>query len=532
MINFLKEKKNLIYLGLIILIMVGSVFMYFYSLKTIPGGVFPDAAANGLDSNLILDGEHAPFFERGNGRESLFFYLMAGSITLFGVNNWSILIPGVICALFLILGVYLLAKEWFNPSVGIMAALMTSLSYWLLIISRSGFRAILVPLFLVFFIYFLTLAIKRTSQTALFASLSGLFWGLGFYSYISYRMALAWIVVFVIMLLIAKYSDRQKYATYAKAAVWFSLFAIISLLPLLIYFIQDPAAIVGRAGQVSIFNPEYNQGDLIGTFFQELKKNILAFWQAGDLNWRHNISGWSLIDPITSLFLIGGLIFFLIRSLGFIRNLFSKLSFNSFEYFMIFGSFLLMLVPAVMSAEGSPHGLRLIGCLPWVMIMAAWFLVTVFNYLWQLKGQAMKIAASLVLVVAVVGMFVINLTGFWTETAHSADYYYAVRQDLTPVSKYIIERNDKENTFLALDDFSQQTTEFLTSNLNQPYTPVGLDMITWLDLGPGQVVIFTASTMDLTEQFESTHTNSEIVKQEYSEQSTRELELIRVYANK
>ncbi|GAH13503.1 unnamed protein product, partial [marine sediment metagenome] len=219
------------------------------------------------------------------------------------------------------------------------------------------------------------------------------------------------------------------------------------------------------------------------------------------------ISGWSLIDPITSLFFLGGIVFFLIRSLGFIRNLFTKISFNGLEYFLIFGSFILMLVPAVMSAEGSPHGLRLLGCLPWVMIMAAWFSITVFNYLWQLKGKSLKIIASALLVITTAGMMIINITGFWTKTAHSADFYYAFREDLTPVSRYILERNDKENTFLALEEFSQQTTEFLTSNLNQPYTPVDLDKITWLHLKPSQALILTASTMYLAQEFESTHPN-------------------------
>ena len=47
---------------------------------------------------------------------------------------------------------------------------------------------------------------------------------------------------------------------------------------------------LGRAGQVSVFNKELNKGDLPGTVVTVVKKTVLSFFTAGDLNWRQNVS--------------------------------------------------------------------------------------------------------------------------------------------------------------------------------------------------------------------------------------------------
>jgi len=512
-----------------LIIIALSAIYYFIYLKYIPGGIFPDAAANGLDANLILDGQHQPFFPRGNGREALFFYLMAGAIALFGVNHWSILIPGVLVAILTIWGVYKLASLVFSQKVGLLAMIMTSVSYWFFIISRSGFRAILMPMFLVFFLYFLFLAVKQDKHCWLWASLSGLMFGLGFYSYIAYRMILFWPVFLIFLLIVSKISERKKHSQYIRIGWYFTIFSILALLPLGVYFIYNPDAIVGRAGQVSIFSPELNQGDLVGTLVDQIKTNFFAFWSQGDLNWRHNISSWSLLDPLTGIFLAGGLVFFLIKSIQFVGNLFSCLSFRGIEYFMILVTFLLLLVPAIMSPEGAPHALRLIGCLPFTMIMASWFLVAIFEIFNRSKNSGFNIFSKILITGSIAFILIFNITSFWTKAAIDSDYYYAFRKDLTYASQHLNQRNDRNNTYLALDEYSLQTPEFLTSIKNQPYIPADLDKLDGLRLLPGQQIVFTRSTLNLTDRFEEFHPKSKIIRQEYNKFTSQGEELIRVY---
>jgi hypothetical protein len=58
----------------VVLSLVLGIFFRLYAIQRLPGGLFPDEAANGLDINLMEQGQLQPFYERGNGREALFFY--------------------------------------------------------------------------------------------------------------------------------------------------------------------------------------------------------------------------------------------------------------------------------------------------------------------------------------------------------------------------------------------------------------------------------------------------------------------------
>ena len=47
-------------------IILVAAFFRFYLISQMPGGLFPDMAANGLDVNLMQQGQLQPFYERGN----------------------------------------------------------------------------------------------------------------------------------------------------------------------------------------------------------------------------------------------------------------------------------------------------------------------------------------------------------------------------------------------------------------------------------------------------------------------------------
>ena len=78
--------KQKLAFGFIVLL---AIFFRFYLIRQMPGGLFPDMAANGLDINLMQQGHLQPFYERGNGREALFFYMEWASVWLFGKGVWQ-----------------------------------------------------------------------------------------------------------------------------------------------------------------------------------------------------------------------------------------------------------------------------------------------------------------------------------------------------------------------------------------------------------------------------------------------------------
>jgi len=65
------KKQKLLFAGILFL----AVFFRLFLINQLPGGLFPDEAANGLDIISMQQGDLQPFYERGNGREALFFYM-------------------------------------------------------------------------------------------------------------------------------------------------------------------------------------------------------------------------------------------------------------------------------------------------------------------------------------------------------------------------------------------------------------------------------------------------------------------------
>ena len=204
----------------------------------------------------------------------------------------------------------------------------------------------MVPFILVFGFYFLLRGFRQ--KRVLFLIISGIFFGLGFYTYISYRF----VVLLLAIVLICQWFIYKKQKNQKKFLIltfYFLIFVFITALPIGIYFLSNSGDFFGRTGDVSIFNSEKP--------FYELGKSLILhlgmFNLYGDLNWRHNFAGSpQLLWPVGILFLIG-----LIIS---IKN----------KNYLLRTWFLIMLLPGFLSFEGIPHALRVIGVIPPVFIFA------------------------------------------------------------------------------------------------------------------------------------------------------------------
>ena len=200
------KRKSL--LALFAILALGA-FLRFYHIAAIPPGLYPDEAMNGNNAlEALHTGHFSVFYPDNNGREGLYINIVAGSITLFGNEPWAIRLVSALFGIFTVLGIYFLTKELFpeNPRSALFAAFLLATSFWHINFSRIGFRAIMAPFFLVWSFYFLfamlsRLRPKNNSQSLrpeLSATLGGIFFGLGFHSYIAYRVApLLLIVPFV-----------------------------------------------------------------------------------------------------------------------------------------------------------------------------------------------------------------------------------------------------------------------------------------------------------------------------------------------
>jgi len=372
--NDLQHSKLLPFLCLLGILAIAAFFRL-WQLAQVPPGLYPDVAINGNDAlETLKTGNFKLFYPENNGREGLFIWLIAASFSIFGVSIWSIKIVAAIIGILTVLGLYLLAKELFeivnsqwlkvnSQSIALLSSFFLATSFWHVNFSRIGFRAILIPFILVFAFYFLVKGLKN--KTALSLIISGIFFGLGFYTYISYRF----IVLLLPLILIFWFFIYQK-ENLQKIFIINTLFLLVTIfiigLPIGLYFLQNPQDFIGRAAQTSIFATE----NPIKEFGKSLILHLGMFNFYGDPNWRHNFSGSPMLPwPIGILFLIGIFISAreILRKSNYQNKNFQPLS----AFYFLFSTFFIMLLPGILTYEGIPHSLRTIGVIPSVFIFLA-----------------------------------------------------------------------------------------------------------------------------------------------------------------
>src|SRR4051812_17892642 len=130
-----------------------AIFFRFFQIMAMPGGLFPDEAAEGLDAHLIQQGHYQPFYERGNGREALFYYIIAAVITFFGTGSWQLHATAAGIGFLSVVACFLMTRQLFLGEeeerdkanrLGLMAAFFMAVSTWHVVLSRTAFRANLI----------------------------------------------------------------------------------------------------------------------------------------------------------------------------------------------------------------------------------------------------------------------------------------------------------------------------------------------------------------------------------------------------
>lgn len=518
------NKKEFWFLAIILAV---AVFFRFYLINHMPGGLFPDEAANGLDINNIFKGHWQPFFPRGNGREALFFYFEALSVYFFGRGVWQFHIVSATIGVLSVFAVYLMTSRLFNRSTGLVAAFLMAVGTWHIVLSRTALRAIEIPLFISLAIYFMVRTIQAQSKKEQIwsAIFFGIFFAGGFYTYIAYRIMVGIIGIAILVLLVADKKQGWLWLKKYAQAFWIALVAgFITFIPLGWYFLTHPGSFLGRSGQVSIFNPNLNGGSWKHELLVVFQKTILSYFTNGDLNWRQNISGQPFLSPLISIFFGATLVICTWLAAKFIwQACRGKQNNADIKYLLLGGLFWGMMVPEITTAEGIPHGLRLIGTLPEAYIFAAvgivWLGKKVMQ-LWHPKWMEYLYLAVAVLYFATLGF--LSYTQYFVYAYNVPENFEAFRSDLTSVSGYLNTNPDKAQTYLVLDRYSVQTVDYLTTTTDNPYIIIDPANSPKLHLRTGDKVIFTGSTIPDLVNFMKVHKdvyvgNKDVIKNKFDQ---------------
>ncbi|MEZ4593925.1 MAG: glycosyltransferase family 39 protein [Chloroflexota bacterium] len=339
--------------------MATAVFLRLYNLGSWPPGLYRDEAFNGLDALRVLEGHPAIFFTANNGREPLYITLAALSVALFGRTVLAVRLVAAVVGSLTTWLVYKLGRTWFGWRVGLLAAWLWAITLWPVHLSRIGLRTILLPAALALAFWLGTEAYRRNKASWWLAA--GAAYGLGFYTYLAIRFTPLLLLALGAFLL---WQGRRDWLR--RGAGWFVVGTAVTLLPLALFYLQNPDLLLGRTGQVSILNPAINGGDLWGTLWRQMGRALgLFFWQ-GDTILRHNPAGRPFLDWLMAVpFLLG---------LGWCLKNWRKPAATA----VLLWSFVMLGVTVL--AEDAPHFLRSVGILPGAIFLPALGLAALWHW--------------------------------------------------------------------------------------------------------------------------------------------------------
>ena len=435
---------------LLVAVITLAAFFRFFALESIPLGLYPDEAMNGVNALHALEsGDFKVFYPDNNGREGLFINIQALAIQLFGATPKTLRMVSAIMGTLMALALYFAARElelWKKTKtaaartlnlfgytatlpthpelVALTASFFLAVSLWHVNFSRIGFRAIMVPL-LTSIVVTLLLRGMRLRNRLEYTS-AGLAFGLLLATYIGGRFAFLLLPLFFVADMALGIRTRRHIREMFMPWIFFSASLLIVALPMIGYFTAHPQDFFGRAGGVSIFateNPIKAAGD-------SALKMLLMFNVRGDGNWRHNLGGSPQLNTLVGIAMLAGLALTLRSLLGrrddARRNLFPNVA--------LLGWLILMLLPTVLSAEGVPHALRAIGAIPPLLILSAQGFIWVWDKI--RTHMSMRTAVTLALALLMITGSV-EFYRYFFLWASNPNVPGAFRQDLSDIARYL-----------------------------------------------------------------------------------------------
>ncbi|HPD40315.1 MAG TPA: glycosyltransferase family 39 protein [Anaerolineae bacterium] len=338
------------------------------ALGDVPPGLYHDEAFNGLDAlRVIKEGDFPLYFPANNGREPLFIYLIAASVSVLGRSPLAVRLPSFFVGFLTLAATYDLARVLFNRRVGRWTLAVLAVTFWHVHLSRMGFRAVLLPLFTALFLAQAVRGVK-TGRARHWLAAGALYGGM-WYTYMAARFT----PIALGAVLLATLVTRREARIHWRGGALFCAAALLVLAPLGVYTLQHPDIVLARTGQVTIFSPEINGGDLWGTLLRHVWNIAAMFFIRGDRIWRHNLAWRPVWDPALGVAFVMGVgvaLGGIFSAAAQRRRDAGEVNLPSFSFAVILLWTAVMALPTLL-AEDAPHFLRGVGVLPTAALFPA-----------------------------------------------------------------------------------------------------------------------------------------------------------------
>lgn len=462
-------------LGLMVIVLLVAAALRFPALITTPPPIHYDEAANGvLVQEIAFEGYRPVFIPSYTGKDVLFFYL-AGTITRLGGSSiFTMRYTSALVGVLTVAATYWLSRELIRKrTVAVFAAALLTVTFWHLIFSRLGFRAITEPLLQALTVAAIWRGLRRDEFRWL--TLGGICLGLTGYTYLAARLFPMPLALALLPTLLQRSAWKQRLEQLGYTIA----LAFLTLIPLLLYFYRNPDAFLVRILQVA---PTTERQLTVG---QSFLKALGMYFLEGDPYERFNLPGLPVFNWVWGGFLLAGTVYTLLQLWR------ARHDWQRGGWLLLLLMPLLMLLPtALATGEIVPSNIRAIGVLPFVMLLPAlgvdWLLHDVLDHRYR-RWFAAATTLTVLLTLTVQGG--ITARTYFNQWAHRPDLFYASDGDLAAAAAWLDEYDTTNTTiYMAALHYRHPTTAFLSQKYEQINWLPNSAAIAWPESGPALVI--------------------------------------------
>ncbi len=432
-------------MAIVVVIVLAATFFRTLLFEAAPPGLQHDEIFKANFAVDVLDGGWPVFFDPNGGEEALFPYLAALSISLFGHNFFALRFVSLVSGILSVVLSYVLTKELFGRRVALLTTAGLAISFWHIFDSRVALRPITLLLTALASFYLFWLGLKR-GKIVWFA-LAGVSLGASFYTYTSGFLVPVTIVLFTLLYLLP--FRRTLFAQRWRGILLALVISLIILLPMGYHLYTHPATSTARARDL---------GDHINLLLAGDPRPILRdalsvlgmFGLRGDPEWRYNLAGRPVFDPITFLLFCGGLLICLIRI-------------GKPEYAFLLVWLGVNIMPSAVT-RNSPSTLRAIGSLTAIYILPALTIDLAWDWVARRLGSLGRRALLAAVVLLFLSTAAFTYRDYFTVWAENSEVSAIYRADLSAVARYLGQSAGDEEICISASfaaDLDQQVLNFM-----------------------------------------------------------------------
>jgi 4-amino-4-deoxy-L-arabinose transferase-like glycosyltransferase len=445
---------------LLFLIASAAIFLRVYAIDRLPPGLFGDEAVEGLDALDVLVGNFAIWFHAHLGREPLYVYLAALSYRAFGVTPLATRLPAIIAGLLTIPAAFFFAREWALATfsnerakrIALLTTALLAISFWHIQMTRDAHRVVLLPLVEAIGYGMLWRAI-RTCGWKMYAA-AGAVLGLAIYTYSPGRFVGVFIALFFgiefLLARLGKTSEATKTLEVLtdnwRGWVAAALLAILVMLPLGIYFVQNPAQFSRRFESVSIFDADSPALALATSVTGNLAQFVVP--GAGYQSKHYNLPGKPIFDLwIAPWFLVG------------IGIAFARWRQAAYRFLILW--FIVLMTPAFLTADMIPKGVRGLGVVPGVFV----FPVLAMDVLLERARSAWQRASIALITLSFVGSAAWTTYDYFVAWANLPELPPKFDADMVEVSEFIRRMPPEQPIYVSTEVYRHPTLMLLSKRV-------------------------------------------------------------------